>query len=67
MRRIVNISMPNSLYTFVDERSRLCGYGSISEYVRSLIRADQRRVEEQREERMERELRYREICTPGYR
>lgn len=42
----MNISLPESLKTFVDQR--LEGYGSVSEYVRELIRADQKRVEEER-------------------
>ncbi len=58
MRRIVNISMTQSLYSYVDERSRRSGFGSVSEYVRDLIRTDQRRHEEKLEERMDREVRY---------
>ena len=42
----MNISLPESMKTFVDER--LGGYGSASEYVRELIRADQKRLEEEK-------------------
>lgn len=46
----MNISLPESLKTFVDER--LEGYGSASEYVRELIRADQKRVEQEKLEKL---------------
>lgn len=42
----MNISLPESLKTFVDER--LENYSSASEYVRELIRADQKRVEQEK-------------------
>lgn len=37
----MNISLPDSLKTFVDERVSQRGYGTSSEYVRELIRKDQ--------------------------
>ncbi len=46
----MNISLPESLKTFVDER--LEGYGSASEYVRELIRADQKRLEQDKLEKL---------------
>ncbi|MBK9154481.1 MAG: type II toxin-antitoxin system ParD family antitoxin [Chloracidobacterium sp.] len=46
----MNISLPESLKSFIDER--LDGYGSASEYVRELIRADQKRVEQEKLERL---------------
>lgn len=46
----MNISLPESLRTFVDEQ--LEGYGSASEYVRELIRADQKRLEQEKLERL---------------
>jgi antitoxin ParD1/3/4 len=46
----MNISLPESMKTFVDER--LENYGSASEYVRELIRADQKRVEQENLERL---------------
>ena len=46
----MNISLPESMKTFVDER--LENYGSASEYVRDLIRGDQKRLEEEKLERL---------------
>ena len=37
----MNISLPDSLKTFVDEQVSQRGYGTSSEYVRELIRKDQ--------------------------
>lgn len=37
----MNISLPDSLKSFVDEQVSLRGYGTSSEYVRELIRRDQ--------------------------
>lgn len=43
----MNIALPESMKSFVQERVAEGGYSSASEYVRALIRADQkRRVEE---------------------
>jgi antitoxin ParD1/3/4 len=39
----MNISLPDSLKSFVDEQVAGRGYGTSSEYVRDLIRADQDR------------------------
>lgn len=39
----MNISLPASLKSFVDEQVNERGYGSSSEYVRELIRRDQDR------------------------
>lgn len=39
----MNISLPDSLKAFVDEQVAGRGYGTSSEYVRELIRADQDR------------------------
>ena len=39
----MNISLPNSLKSFVDEQVSERGYGTSSEYVRELIRTDQDR------------------------
>ncbi len=38
----MNISLPESLKSFVDERVKSCGYGSHSEYLRDLVRRDER-------------------------
>lgn len=39
----MNISMPESLKSFVDSRVAQASYGSSSEYVRELLRRDQDR------------------------
>lgn len=41
----MNISLPESLKTFVDEQVGQRGYGTSSEYVRDLIRRDQDRLQ----------------------
>ena len=40
----MNISLPDSLKSFVDEQVSQRGYGTSSEYVRELIRRDQERL-----------------------
>ena len=40
----MNISLPETLKTFVDEQVDGGGYGTSSEYVRELIRRDQDRL-----------------------
>lgn len=37
----MNISLPESLKAFVDERVKSRGYGSHSEYLRDLVRKDE--------------------------
>jgi antitoxin ParD1/3/4 len=44
----MNIALPESLKGYVQARVSEGGYGSVSEYVRELIRADQRRGAEER-------------------
>lgn len=41
----MNISLPDSLKSFVDEQVRQRGYGTSSEYLRELIRRDQDRLQ----------------------
>ncbi len=41
----MNISLPDALKSFVDEQVSQRGYGTISEYVRELIRRDQDRLQ----------------------
>ena len=41
----LNISLPESQRLFVEEKIKKGGYGTISEYVRELIRAEQRKEE----------------------
>ena len=42
--RTMNISLPDSLKSFVDEQVTQRGYGTSSEYVRELIRKDADRL-----------------------
>lgn len=44
----MNISLPDALKDFVDDRVQKDGYSTSSEYVRELIRADQVRQAERR-------------------
>ncbi len=41
----MNISLPDSLKSFVDDQVNQRGYGTSSEYVRELIRKDQDRLQ----------------------
>lgn len=43
MRTNVNISMPESLRLYMLKRAKESSFGSVSEYIRDLIRADQQR------------------------
>lgn len=40
----MNIALPTGLKEFVQDRVATGGYGSVSEYVRELIRADQKQT-----------------------
>lgn len=44
----MNIALPESMKHYVQERVSDGGYSSVSEYVRELIRADQKRKAEER-------------------
>jgi antitoxin ParD1/3/4 len=44
----MNIALPDAMKHFVQDRVSEGGYSSVSEYVRELIRADQRRKAEER-------------------
>ncbi len=44
----MNIALPESMKQFVQDRVSQGGYSSVSEYVRELIRADQKRQAEER-------------------
>ena len=44
----VTISLPESLKTFINEQLATKGYGNVSEYFRSLLRAAQEREEDER-------------------
>jgi antitoxin ParD1/3/4 len=43
----LNVSLPETLRAFVDEKVKTGGYGTASEYVRDLIRQDQERAAEE--------------------
>jgi antitoxin ParD1/3/4 len=44
----MNIALPESMKHFVQERVTAGGYSSVSEYIRELIRADQKRNAQER-------------------
>ena len=46
----LNISLPETQRIFVEEKVKNEGYGTISEYVRELIRAEQRKEEARQKE-----------------
>ena len=48
----LNISLPESLKAFVEEKVRKGGYGTASEYVRELIREARKREAEARLEKL---------------
>lgn len=48
----MNISLPESMKAFIDERLAGEGYGTASEYVRELVRADQKHREEEKLEKL---------------
>jgi antitoxin ParD1/3/4 len=48
----MNISLPDSMRTFVNEQIARDGYGTASEYVRDLIREDQKRREKTKLEKL---------------
>jgi len=44
----LNISLPESMRAFIDEKVAQGGYSTASEYIRQLIRDDQKRTAEKR-------------------
>lgn len=48
----MNISLPDTLKSFIDTRVSNDGYGNVSEYVRELVRQDQKRKEQEESERV---------------
>jgi len=48
----MNISLPETMKTFVEERLTSDGYGTASEYVRELIREDQKKREQEKLEKL---------------
>lgn len=49
----MNISLPDKLKSYVDNRVSKDGYGTASEYFRELIRQDQQRREQEQSERVQ--------------
>ena len=49
---IINISLPDSMQTFVDEQAKQKGYSTAIEYIHHLIRQEQERAEQKRLETM---------------
>lgn len=43
----LNISLPESMRTYIDQQIALLGYSTASEYIRDLIRQDQKRQAKQ--------------------
>lgn len=44
----LNISLPDAMRAFIEEQTKTGGYSTASEYVRSLIREDQKRKAKER-------------------
>ena len=44
----LNISLPESMRAYIDEKVAEGGYSTASEYVRELVRADQKRAAQER-------------------
>jgi len=45
MRKTMNISVSEETFAFIRRRSRECYFSSASEYIRSLVRRDQMKVQ----------------------
>lgn len=45
----INISLPEVLKTYIDKRVVAGGYGTVSEYIRDLVRQDQRQSQQELE------------------
>ncbi|WP_217650513.1 type II toxin-antitoxin system ParD family antitoxin [Spirulina major] len=51
--KTMNVSLPDTMRDYIEEQVKIGGYGSISEYMRDLIRQDQKRkAQEQLETRL---------------
>ena len=44
----MNISLPDSMRNFIEEKIAQEGYSTVSEYIRQLVREDQKRSSQQR-------------------
>ena len=41
--KTMNVSLPDSMREYIEQQVKAGGYGSVSEYIRDLIRQDQKR------------------------
>ncbi|WP_204106562.1 MULTISPECIES: type II toxin-antitoxin system ParD family antitoxin [Spirulina sp. CCY15215] len=41
--KTMNVSLPETMRGYIEEQVKMGGYGSVSEYIRDLIRQDQKR------------------------
>ena len=41
--KTMNVSLPDSMRDYIEQQVKADGYGSVSEYIRDLIRQDQKR------------------------
>ena len=48
----LNVSLPQSMRAFIDETVSAGGYSTASEYIRELVRRDQKRVADERLENL---------------
>ncbi|MEA5421353.1 type II toxin-antitoxin system ParD family antitoxin [Spirulina sp. CCNP1310] len=46
----MNVSLPDAMRDYIEEQVKTRGYGSVSEYMRDLIRQDQQRKAQERVE-----------------
>ena len=44
----LNLSLPDSMRTFIDQKVAQGGYSTASEYIRQLVREDQKRLAQER-------------------
>ena len=58
MRTIITISMPEPLRLYLANKIKSSSYGSVSEYIRELVRADQERESAKINAQIDREMRY---------
>jgi antitoxin ParD1/3/4 len=45
--KTMNISLPDAMRDYIEQQVEAGGYGSVSEYIRDLIRQDQKRKEKE--------------------
>lgn len=67
MKTSMHISMPENLRAYLNKRTKESGFDSASEYIRDLIRADQRHYIAQANEQFDRRIRYESQMRNGQR